>query len=209
MKLFIDHYQAKLVWVHIEKDHCYIWRKIFFSLINFNVGSGLAPNSKIFALMCIWVWRYWIMWKWKNVSTKIKKSVMLSHWSHCITSWNYFWSLSVLINQQPTPSPSPTRAPRRGWNIEGNLLAKSPSAAVIPMTLDVQINMSGSLSNSGNNVGLICDDKRICSIENQWEVASATRYRLCLFPSNLKHIVALATNSSLGKVPFSSLIELP
>lgn len=87
----------------------------------------------------------------------------------------------LFINHQPPP-------PRQGWNIEGHLLAKSPSAAVIPMTLDGQINMSGSLSNSGNNVGLICDDKRICSIENQWEVASAARYRL-RFASNLKHIV--------------------
>lgn len=73
-------------------------------------------------------------------------------------------------------------------NIEGHLSAKSPSAAVIPMTLDCWINTSGSLSNSSNNVGLICDDKRICAIENQWEVDSVARYRPC-FPSNLTHIV--------------------
>lgn len=106
---------------------------------------------------------------------------------HHITSWNYFWSLPVLLfflYQSSTPTTSPTPPPPQGWNIEAHLLAKSPSAAVIPMTLDGQINMSGSLSNSGNNVGLIFDDKRICSIENQWEVASAACYCLC-FPSEL------------------------
>lgn len=113
---------------------------------------------------------------------------MLRRLSHRIASRNNFWSLSVLLfflHQSSTPSTSPTLPPWQGWNIEGHLLAKSPSAAAVAMTLDGQINMSGSLSNSGNNVGLICDDKRICSIDNQWEVAPAACYRL-RFPSNLK-----------------------
>lgn len=66
------------------------------------------------------------------------------------------------------------------WNIEGNIYAKSPSAAVIPMTLDSRIDISNSLSNSHNNVGLICDDMRSCTIDNQWEVASVARKNICL-----------------------------